>query len=117
MPAPASTRSETSAFSLKVNGAELPTRELGQVVDLTIEQDLILPDAFTIRLRDIADEPGQLQQVSFPILNSQPPRFGVGSTVELSLGHEDQPDRVLRGEITSLELDARGDGSPMLTVR
>jgi phage protein D/phage baseplate assembly protein gpV len=117
MTAPAGTRSETSAFSLKVNGAELPPGELGQVVDLTIEQDLILPDAFTIRLRDIADEPGQLHQVSFPILNRQPPRFGVGSSVELGLGHEEQPDRVLRGEITSLELDARGDGSPMLTVR
>jgi uncharacterized protein involved in type VI secretion and phage assembly len=100
---------------IKVDGTDLPPAELSQVVDVTIEQDLVLPDALAIRIRDKADQTGQQEQVFCKQLDED--RFPVGGTIEVGLGREAQAQRVIKGEITSLELDAKADGAPVITVR
>jgi uncharacterized protein involved in type VI secretion and phage assembly len=108
-------RSQIATLWIKVDGAEIEPGELAHVVDVTIDQDLVLPDAFAIRLRDIVDRPGQQEQRNFPLLDGD--RFPVGSTIQIGLGHEQRAQPVFKGEITSLELDAQGDGNPIFTVR
>lgn len=108
-------RTQTSPFWIKLNGAELPESVTGQVMDLTIEQDLVLPDSFTLRIHDIADQPAQMEQSNFPLLEQD--KFPIGGSIEIGLGREEHPASILKGDITSLEMDARGNGAPMLTVR
>ena len=108
-------RTQTSPFWIKLNGAELPESVTGQVMDLTIEQDLVLPDSFTLRIPDIADQPAQMEQSNFPLLEQD--KFPIGGSIEIGLGREEHPASILKGDITSLEMDARGNGAPMLTVR
>lgn len=107
-------RSQTSPFWIKVNGTDLQPNEISQVVDLSIEQDLVLPDVFSFRIRDVDDNPGQHEQVHNRLLDDD--RFPVGATLEIGLGREEPPERVLKGEVTSLEMDLRPDG-PLVTVR
>jgi phage protein D/phage baseplate assembly protein gpV len=115
MPASSDPRVQTSPFWIKLNGTELPEVVTSQIMDISIEQDLVLPDAFTLRVRDIADQPKQLEQSNFPLLEGD--KFQIGSSIEIGLGFEEHPEPILKGDITSLEMEARGDGAPTLTVR
>jgi phage protein D/phage baseplate assembly protein gpV len=115
VPAPINPRTQTSPFWIKLNGQELPEDVVPRVMQLSVEQDLVLPDTFAIRLRDIDDAPGQLEHVNFPMLEDD--RFPIGANIEIGLGREEEPETVLKGEVTSLDLEAHGDGNPLLTVR
>jgi phage protein D/phage baseplate assembly protein gpV len=108
-------RTQTSPVWVKLNGEELSEDIVGQIVELRIEQDLVLPDAFTLRILDIADQARQAQQENFPLLEGD--KFAIGKSIEIGLGHEEKPAPVLKGDITSLEMEAHGNGRPMLTVR
>ena len=115
MPTPAGNpRSETASLWVKVNGTELSADELGQILDVALEQDLVLPDSFAIRIRDILVQSNQ-QQKNFPMLDGD--RFPIGADIQVGMGHEQAAQPVLKGQVTSLELDARGDGNPVLVVR
>ncbi len=115
MPAGVDPRTQTSTLWIKVDGSELPPAELGQIADLTIEQDLVLPDSFGIRIHDVDDRPGQAEQVHNRLLDQD--RFPIGASIEIGLGREETPQAVLKGEITALDIDVRSDGIPLLTVR
>lgn len=112
MPGAADLRAQTSLLWIRVNGTEL---DVGQVVDLIIEQDLMAADSFTIRLRDVDDRSAQRTQVYVPMLDND--RIPIGAEVEIGLGHEERPEPVLVGIVMSLELEARNDAMPVLTVR
>ncbi len=105
-------RAQTSLLWIKVNGAEL---DVSQVVDLVIEQDLMAADSFAIRLRDVDDRSAQRTQVYVPMLDSD--QIPIGAEIEIGLGHEERPEPVLVGIVMSLELEARNDAMPVLTVR
>jgi phage protein D/phage baseplate assembly protein gpV len=108
-------RSQTSSVKIKVNGQLLGPEAAARVADVTIEQDMVLPDTFAIRIHDIANHGGASAQTLFPIADTRD--FRIGNEVEIAMGREDQPDSALKGEITSLELEMRADGLPFLTVR
>jgi uncharacterized protein involved in type VI secretion and phage assembly len=112
MPAATDLRAQTSLLWIKVNGTEL---DVSQVVDLIIEQDLMAAASFTIRLRDVDDRSTQRTQVYTPMLDSD--RLPIGAEIEIGLGHEERPEPVLVGIVMSLELEARNDAMPVLTVR
>jgi uncharacterized protein involved in type VI secretion and phage assembly len=114
MPQAGDPRAQTSSFWVKVNGQHLPPAVFGRISELIIEQDLVLPDAFTIRLHDVEDS-GAGTQTRFPTANSN--LFEVGQEIELGLGREEVPSSNLKGEVTAIDLDARADGLPILTVR
>jgi len=114
MPQPGDPRTQTSSFWVKVNGQNLPPEVFGRIAEVSIEQDLVLPDAFTLRLHDVEDS-GAGKQTRFPTANSN--LFEVGQEIEIGMGREEQPRSNLKGEVTAIDLEARTDGLPMLTVR
>src|SRR5438093_10566876 len=100
MPQPGDPRTQTSTFWVKVNGQNLPPAVFGQIVEVVIEQDLVLPDAFTIRLHDVADS-GSATQTRFPTANGN--LFEVGQEIEIGMGREEQPRSNLKGEVTAID--------------
>src|SRR5262245_4106591 len=88
---------------------------MDQVLDVTIEQDLVLPDAFAIRFRDTDQRPGQDEQSIFAFLDEE--RFAIGAEVEILSAREEAPGTLLKGEVIAIEADARADGAPIITVR
>ncbi|MBI4494446.1 MAG: VgrG-related protein [Chloroflexi bacterium] len=108
-------RSQLSPLKIKLNGSDLPTDEIFQVVDVTADQDLFLPSACTIRLRDVYDKPSQEEQGFARLLDKD--RFKIGAGIEVLLGRESSPASVFKGEVTSIELEFEQDGSPLITVR
>jgi phage protein D/phage baseplate assembly protein gpV len=111
----ANQRTQTSPLRIKLNGADISPEQMAQVLDVTIEQDLVLPDAFAVRFRDTNQRPGQDEQSLFGFLDDD--HFAVGGEFEVLSGREDNPASILKGEITSLEIDARADSAPIAIVR
>ena len=107
--------SEVYAFLIKVNGQALTADVADQVLDVTVEQDVAIPEAFTIRLRDQKPLSGQSSDNYFTLLNSD--QFKLGASMEIGMGDPNGPKTVFKGEITSIEADARMDGSYVITVR
>jgi uncharacterized protein involved in type VI secretion and phage assembly len=115
VPTTTNLRAQTSPFWIKVDGSELPPGDAAGVIDIAIEQDLVLPDAFTIRIRDTEDRGRQREQLHCRLLDED--RFPIGGAIEIGLGLEERATSVLKGEIASLELEVRADGGPQVTVR
>jgi phage protein D len=115
MPPATEPLADTSTFRIKVAGQDLSTEEANQVVEVTVDQDLMLPATFTIRLRDISDNPQTAEQTYFGVLDGG--RFRVGAATEIGFGYETNPETVLKAEVTSIELEATAAGVPVLTVR
>jgi phage protein D/phage baseplate assembly protein gpV len=113
MPATVDTRTQTSHQVVKLDGQPLAQNVLANVSEITIQQDSVLPDAFCLRLHDIDTSPNH--QGFFQIADSD--QFAIGKEVQIGMGREDTPQPVLIGEITSIELEVKADGLPMLTVR
>jgi phage protein D/phage baseplate assembly protein gpV len=114
VPQPGDPRTQTSSQWIKVNGQDLPPAVFGRVTEVTIDQDLVLPDAFRITLHDVEDS-GNGKQTRFPTANGN--LFEVGQEVEIGLGREEKPHSNLKGEVTAIDLEARSDGLPILTIR
>jgi phage protein D/phage baseplate assembly protein gpV len=112
MPDTVDTRTQTSQLQIRLSGQAFAQDVLSDVADITIQQDSILPDAFTLRLHDINADPGY--QAFFRLADSD--MFAVGKEMQIAMGREDLPEPIMTGEITSIELEARADGLPMLTV-
>jgi Rhs element Vgr protein len=108
-------RAQTSSALIKIDGAMLPDQVFADVFDVTVEQDLVLPDTFALRIHDIDTRTQQGAQQLFPLADGT--QFRIGREIEIWMGREDRPGQILTGEITALELDLRADGLPMLTVR
>src|SRR4051812_18687772 len=115
MAVPTQQHTQLSPIWVKVNGVALEPNEISQVVDVTVERDLILPDRFSIRVRDAGDQPRQLQQTHCVMLDND--RFPIGAKIEVGVGREEKPVSLFKGEITTLELEIRETGEPLVTVR
>ncbi len=111
----ATSRTETSTYLIKVNGAALPPERTGMIVDVTVEQDLGLPATFAIRMRDLRDVMPLSQQTYYSLLDSD--QFPIGGAIEIAMGDEQRPQTILKAEITALELDLAPTGVPLIIVR
>ena len=83
-------------------GRTSPPPEMAQVLDVTIEQDLVLPDAFAIRFRDTDQRPGRtssrcLRRSSTATASPSAPRW------RSSRPGGRPPISILKGEIAPLE--------------
>jgi phage protein D len=99
------TETQVAAAEVVIEGTPL-VQELENMVELRLEQNLMLPDAFLLRLAD-------------PMLELMDGnRFLIGNSFEFSFaGPEDRrPKSVFKGEITSLEPEFTQEGF-LLTVR
>jgi phage protein D len=99
-------QTEVAAAEAKIDGVPLEREALENLLEITLEQNLMLPDAFTLRLAD--------PEVRFVDSKS----FEIGKSVTLSFSSPE--DRQLKplfdGEITALEPEFTQEGI-MLTIR
>lgn len=112
---PDNTKSQVSLAEILVGGKALGPTDKIQLKEVVVEQDLHLPATFAIRLLDVKDSPTKKEEGYFSRLDAD--QFAVGKEVEIKLGREGTPATVLKGEITSLDIDIAAGGTPMLTVR
>ncbi len=106
MPGSVGTKSQLSPIKLKLKGQLLADQVMSAIEELVVEQDLTIPDAFTIRILDTSDESSQSSQGFFGLTSAHP--FAIGDTVEIFMGFEEsegQTDSVLKAEVTSIELE------------
>ena len=105
----------TSKLLIKVNGTKLPEEQKRRVLETVVEQSLHLPDMFVIRLHDVGDDNQPDRASYFKMLDQD--TFAVGREVEIEMGHQDEPKPVMKGEITSVEVEISQGQGPQLTVR
>ncbi len=94
-----------ASVEIKVNGTLL-MRELEHLMEVKLEQNLMLPDAFTLRFAD----------PEFELVDNA--MFDIGNTVDLSFCSPDgrQFKKLFSGETTALEPEFSEDGF-FLTIR
>ncbi len=97
-------------IDVKINGVRLSETVRKDLLDATVYDDLGAPSMFTLRLLTWDQDDLQFTWVDDPL-------FSIGNEVELSFGYVDELRSVLKGEITSLELDVATDELPHLIVR
>jgi uncharacterized protein involved in type VI secretion and phage assembly len=100
--------------SIKLNGTLELALEQDNLLDVVIEQDLFLPDALTLRVADVLDQPALSATGYYTLLDQD--KFQIGASIEVGIGHE-RPEKIFGGEITSVELEVGASGYPMLIVR
>jgi phage protein D len=111
----ADTNLELSFVEVLVNGQQQFDMVRNNLVDVTVEQDLFLPAACTLRVLDIKDNASQSAEGYFTILDAD--TLAIGATLKIRLGHEEAPVEVFDGEITAVELEVSNDAYPVLVVR
>jgi phage protein D/phage baseplate assembly protein gpV len=106
---------ELSFVEVWVNGTSKLDMVRNNLLEVTVEQDLFLPDACTIRLADVEDQPTLSAEGYFTILDSD--ALAIGAELKIKMGSEDTPEEVFDGEITAIELEVSNDEYPVLVVR
>jgi phage protein D len=99
------TETQVANTEIRVNG-DLLTKEVENMVELRLEQNLMLPDAFLLRIAD-------------PLLKLMDGKtFEIGKSLEFSYAgaNDRRPKPIFKGEITSLEPEFTQEGF-MLTIR
>lgn len=94
-------------FYIKIDGADLPIAAMDDLIEVTVDSNLHLPDMFTIQLHDET-----LTWLDEPI-------FALGKAVEISAVPEEGGDSraLIKGEITALEPDFSEGTQATLLVR
>jgi uncharacterized protein involved in type VI secretion and phage assembly len=105
-------------FQIKLGGAELTSKEMDDVLEVTVNTDLHLPGMFTIVLQDLLQE--QTGKPGYVDLD----KFDLRKEVEISLGERSQDSSVatssvsvIKGEITALEPVFDADSKIRFVVR
>lgn len=102
--------------NIKLDGSDLSDEAMHRVTEVVIEQSLHLPDMFVIRLHDFGDDANPGQHTLFKIVSQD--TFAIGKSVEILAGWSGgSPASIVKGEITSVEMDATLDHAPLITVR
>src|SRR3954470_23353824 len=110
---PAEARLHTSIFHIKLNGAKLPAEQYARVSEVVVEQSLHLPDMVVIRLHDVGKD--MTASPLFSTLDREV--YAVGQQIEIGFGREADPVTLMKGEITSVELEVEEKQQPTVTVR
>jgi len=105
----------TSQVHIKVNGSPLPEAQMRRVNDVVVERSLHVPSMFVIQLLDVGDDANQQRAAFFRILDQD--AFAVGYEVQIDLGRESDPETVIKGEITSIEVEVTQEHGPLISVR
>lgn len=103
-------------LNVKLDGSNLADEAMKRITEVVVEQSLHLPDMFVIRLHDFGDDSNPGQHTLFKIITQD--TFAIGKKVEILTGWSGAtPTAIIKGEITSVEMDATLDHAPLLTIR
>jgi phage protein D/phage baseplate assembly protein gpV len=89
---------------IKVGGSPIDATIMTNVIWAEVEQNIQLPSMFAVAFNN-----RKMQGVGRT--------FEIGDEIELSMGHEGNGQPLLKGELTSIELDVDGFGQPMTIIR
>ena len=99
-----------SQFFIKINGQPAPVELMDDLIEIIVEDNLYLPDMFSIELHDKA-----MKWINSSLLSVKNP---VEITAQASKQYSSGRETVLiQGEITGLEPDISSVGVPALVVR
>ena len=111
MPVADRSRPLTPSFQIVINGSTLPVAVESRVTGMIVDQDVRLPDMFSMELAASDDSEQPTAWIDDSSL------FAVGNTFDVQLGYFDDMASVLIGEITGLEPRFSFDRQPILTIR
>jgi phage protein D len=94
-----------------MNRLSLPVNIKSRVTSVIVDQNLGLPDIFSMELEASDNFEQPTKWIDDPSL------FAIGQTFEVQLGYSDDLDSLMIGEITGLEPTFTIDHHPRLTVR
>ncbi|MEZ0471125.1 phage late control D family protein [Luteimonas salinilitoris] len=97
-------------YQVKVNRVPLDPAATIDVLGVTVLDDIAGPSMFTLRLATWRQATQAYTWVDSDL-------FVIGAEVEVSLGYIDRLDPIISGEITSLELSLGSEEQPQLLVR
>ena len=97
-------------FVVKVDGAEISRETISDLVELTIENSLQLPDLCTIQFHC-----WDSQNLDFKWIDDD--TFAVGKKIEVKGGYGDQLGTLFQGEITGLDMDLSALNPPTFLIR
>ena len=102
-------------FTLKLNGSQAGDDLLNDILDLTVENSLHLPDMCTLRIQEgVFADPGRREAFHW----SGSDAFTAGTKVEVIGGRSSlDAGPIFVGEVASLEMDISSHGLPTLLVR
>ncbi len=99
------------SFDIVINGAPLPVEIKARVLSVSVDQDVHLPDMFSMGLEASDNSEQPTSWIDDPSL------FAIGNTFEAKLGYLDDLKSLMVGEITSMEPRFSFGHQPILTVR
>lgn len=105
-----SSQSQLPDLNIKISDRDLVAAAQLDILAVTVHEDLDVPSMFAIQLYNW--DPYKLQ-----VTWSDDQRFAPGSKVEIWMGYIDALDKVMVGEITSLEPAFPADDVAQVTVR
>ncbi|HEX2914634.1 MAG TPA: VgrG-related protein [Chloroflexia bacterium] len=91
--------------TIKIDGTALSSDVMNDLLEVEVCQSLYVPAMFTIRL------------YSSELKWFDSTNFDVGKEVVISMGQDNNPAQVFKGEITGIELDSAPRGIPTITIR
>jgi len=96
-----------SHFFITIDGQDAPDDLMNSLIEVTVEDSILLPDMFAIRLHD-----PRLHWVDSGTLAE-------GKVIEISAVSQDggRPEKLITGEVTAVEPEFREDGVPALTIQ
>jgi phage protein D/phage baseplate assembly protein gpV len=105
-------------IEIKIDGTKVSEEVIDDLIEMTIDDSLTLPDMFSIHLKDHIDRnTGEAKYIDSDT-------FKVGKSVEIAIETDEIPDEpgaiketVLKGEITGFEPRFTSEGRPELIVR
>ncbi|MEI6044953.1 MAG: VgrG-related protein [Chloroflexota bacterium] len=92
---------------VKVNGTELSSELKSNLALVEVEQSLHLPSMFLVQVRE--------SNMDMKLFDSNP--FKVGAEIQIEMAQDKSLVSILKGEITSLEMELDTRSTPILTVR
>lgn len=96
--------------AVKINGSDLPAGAYGDLLEVTVEEDIEAPSVFTLRL-------STWDESTLSISWADDDLFALGNEVEVSLGYVSALSPILTGEITGMDLEVSAGEPPILVVR
>ncbi len=94
-----------SSYTIKANGQGLDQPTLDRIHTITIEQNLHLPDAFSITFDDVG------------IMLTDQNILPIGAEVEIAMGYGEAPRKVFNGEVTAHAVDFAHGAQAFFIVR
>jgi len=97
-------------FGAKINGRDLPDGAMGDLIAVSVSEDIYVPSMFTLQFTN-GGMAGETATWSDDDL------FEPGSEVEIQMGYQDHLESLIKGDITGLEPEYCATEVPLLNVR